>query len=202
MNEEQSVKSLFSTESADRVKSPEKLDEYIRVATPGTWLIVLALALMLAALFIWGFTGSLPVHYTAKGVGMTLGVDFATADKSDPEAFQVKGVLCFPDSVEITSRELQDKEVSVTFGDGTRVKGTAVLLDTTPEKDEEIYDFLHSFGVDSDWVLSRLGQGTYRYPVYIELEETLDYLFWGEVCDAAFIISTEHPIYFLLGGED
>ena len=35
MNEEQSVKSLFSTESADRVKSPEKLDEYIRVATPG-----------------------------------------------------------------------------------------------------------------------------------------------------------------------
>lgn len=194
-------KSVFNPGDGDGFKSPEKVGEYIRVATPGLWLIALAMALLLAALLIWGFTGALPVHYNAAGVGMTFGVDLETADLSDPEAFRVEGLLCFVDAAEATSHELQDKQVSVRFSDGVRATGTSVLIDTTPEKDEEIAELLAQYGVDSAWVFSRLGNGGYRYPVYVLLDQTLDYLYWGEIGNAAIIISEERPIHFLLNGE-
>lgn len=201
MSEEQNnKKSVFNMESEDRVRSPEKLDEYIRVSSPATWLIVTALVLIFIAIMVWGFTGTMPVHYTSKGVGMTLGVDIDTADKSDAEAFQVKGLLCLVDPAAVTSHDLQDKDVAVSFRDGTRVNGKAMLLDTAPEQEMEVSELLKHFKVNSSWVVSNMGEGVYRYPVYVELEYPLDYLYWGEVGDAAFIIREEHPIQFLLGG--
>ena len=45
-----------------RISSPEQVDDYIRVTTPGMWLLVTAILVLLAALIIWGFTAKLEME--------------------------------------------------------------------------------------------------------------------------------------------
>ena len=45
----------------ERINSPEQLNEYIRVTTPGTWLILGSILVFFEGFFIWIFTGSLEV---------------------------------------------------------------------------------------------------------------------------------------------
>ena len=53
-------RSVFDFESEDRVESPERVNEYIRVVSPGTWVMVSGLFLVLVAFIVWGFTGTIP----------------------------------------------------------------------------------------------------------------------------------------------
>lgn len=45
----------ISQKSLNRVKSPEDLNDYIRVANPGVWLVLVAVVILLAGVCIWGF---------------------------------------------------------------------------------------------------------------------------------------------------
>ena len=51
--------SPFRQESLDRAKSPEQLDDYIRVSNPGVWMVLGAVLLLLLAGFIWACCGRL-----------------------------------------------------------------------------------------------------------------------------------------------
>lgn len=51
---------IFRKTSIDRLKSPEQLNEYIRVANPGVWLILGAIILLLVGVIVWGIFGSIP----------------------------------------------------------------------------------------------------------------------------------------------
>lgn len=196
LNEDGNI-GLFSNSEEDQVRSPEKLNEYIRIATPGTWILVVALAAVLAALIVWGNVGRIPVHLSITGVGMKS--DFVNTDdvKDDVANFEVNTVICFVDSKEGTSHQIQNKRASVVFRDGTRVGGEAHLLDTSLLQDEEIHDLLDSLMLDTDWIFAQLGEGTYRYPVYVELDKTLDYLYYGETADVAIIVDEVKPFSFL-----
>ena len=44
---------LFRKKSIEKISSPEQLDEYLRVSTPGLWLILSAIAAFLVGLLIW-----------------------------------------------------------------------------------------------------------------------------------------------------
>lgn len=65
MNEE-----IFRKKSLDRINAVESLDEYIRVANPGVWLLLISVLVLLAGACIWGIFGhvdsSLPVSVTAE----------------------------------------------------------------------------------------------------------------------------------------
>ena len=50
--------SIFRQKSMDRVSSPEALDDYIRVTTPSGWILLIALAVLLAGVLAWIFIGS------------------------------------------------------------------------------------------------------------------------------------------------
>ena len=52
MNEE-----IFRQKSLDRVKSPESLDDYIRVSNPGVWLLLASVIILLAGACVWGIFG-------------------------------------------------------------------------------------------------------------------------------------------------
>ena len=41
---------IFTRESEETIRSPEKLNEHIRAVTTGTWILIAALALVMAAL--------------------------------------------------------------------------------------------------------------------------------------------------------
>ena len=53
---------IFRKKSIDKVSSPEKLDDYIRVTTPGVWIVLIAIVLLLIGAVIWGVFGNVEVH--------------------------------------------------------------------------------------------------------------------------------------------
>lgn len=198
-----SYTSVFDRESKDQVKSPDKLNEYIRVSTPAVWLLAAALAVVLAALIIWGTTGSVPVNTKTTGVGMRMDFNADEVDlKSEDEAYlrktyEVKNLFCLVDSSVGMVKSLDNKEASVVFRDGRRVKGTAHIIGSYMLEDDEIHKLLDSFHIDSKWIFSRLGSGEFRYPVYVELDETLDYMYWGETADVSIVVGEQRPVELL-----
>lgn len=50
---------LFRKKSIERIKSPESLNDYIRVTTPGVWMVLSAIILLLVGVCIWGIFGRL-----------------------------------------------------------------------------------------------------------------------------------------------
>lgn len=52
MNEE-----IFRKKSLDKIKSPENLNDYIRVTNPGVWLLLAAVIVLLIGVVLWGTFG-------------------------------------------------------------------------------------------------------------------------------------------------
>ena len=50
----------------ERVSSPEALNDYIRVTTPSVWIVLIALAVLLAGMLVWSIFGTLK-RQTADG---------------------------------------------------------------------------------------------------------------------------------------
>lgn len=48
---------IFRKKSLERIKSPESLKDYVRVANPSVWLILTAIIVLLLGGLLWGFFG-------------------------------------------------------------------------------------------------------------------------------------------------
>lgn len=57
--------SVFREKSLEKVKSPDNLNEYIRVANPGVWVLLAAVIALLLGLCIWGIFGQLTTEIRA-----------------------------------------------------------------------------------------------------------------------------------------
>lgn len=57
-----------------KVKSPEQLDNYIRVTSTGTWLVLSSIIVLLAGFTFWIFTGEIETkdHKVIKPVSFIL----------------------------------------------------------------------------------------------------------------------------------
>ena len=53
--------SIFRKKCMDRVSSPEQLNDYIHVSSPGVWLLLAAILLLLAGFIVWSVFGRLDV---------------------------------------------------------------------------------------------------------------------------------------------
>lgn len=56
---------IFREKSLEKVKSPDNLNEYIRVSNPGVWLLLSAIIILLVGFCIWGIFGQLQTVVTA-----------------------------------------------------------------------------------------------------------------------------------------
>ena len=76
---------LFRKESIDRVSSPERLNDRIRVTSCGVWLILGGIILILAGILVWGIFGrlntTLPVGAITEGGKTVCFVKEADLDK-------------------------------------------------------------------------------------------------------------------------
>ena len=53
---------LFRKKSVERIHSPEELSDYIRVATPSVWLVLLATTVLLAGMLAWSVLGTVSIE--------------------------------------------------------------------------------------------------------------------------------------------
>lgn len=56
---EEKKNSLFRKKAVDRVSSPEELDRYLQVTSPGIWITLIAIIILLAGVVVWGVLGHL-----------------------------------------------------------------------------------------------------------------------------------------------
>ncbi|MBR1771863.1 MAG: hypothetical protein IJ747_07505 [Lachnospiraceae bacterium] len=61
-------KSLFRKKTLDRIQSPEQLTDYLRVATPGVWIVLAIVLLILTGLIAWSTIGTLETKTDVKVV--------------------------------------------------------------------------------------------------------------------------------------
>ena len=170
-------KSVFNTDSEDRVESPEKINEYIRVSGPGTYLIVGTLLLVLAALVIWGLTGTLPVTETVVSV----------VDSSNDNH-----ITCFLDASRFSPPQLEGRAASIHLADNRSVSGTVEYVGKTPISEEQAAKL-----IDNDWLASNLVSYNYTYIVSIQPDEDLA-SYGYQLAQASIITQEVRPIVFLL----
>lgn len=51
--------SIFRKKSLDKATSPEELNDYMRVTSPGVWLVMAAVILLLIGMLTWGIFGTI-----------------------------------------------------------------------------------------------------------------------------------------------
>ncbi len=61
-------KGIFREKSLQRLSSPERLDQTIRIIGLMDWLVILALALVVAAAIIWSVFGTIPTTVYGRGI--------------------------------------------------------------------------------------------------------------------------------------
>lgn len=50
---------VFRQKSIEKISSPEQMNDYIRVSNPSVWIILAAVIVLLAGVFVWGLFGRL-----------------------------------------------------------------------------------------------------------------------------------------------
>lgn len=58
---------VFRKKSLERLSSPEELDDYLHVTTPSVWVLLAAIVLLLAGLFIWSAHTALESSVPGRG---------------------------------------------------------------------------------------------------------------------------------------
>ena len=79
----------FKDEKANKITSPEQVNDYIKTSNPAAWLIILSAVFLLASIFVWAIFGTLDVTVKAGGVATKDGIvcylpeseDVAVGDK-------------------------------------------------------------------------------------------------------------------------
>lgn len=61
-----SGQTLFREKTLERISSPEKLTDYLRVTNPGIWAVLGAVILLLGGLLLWSTIGTLETKASAK----------------------------------------------------------------------------------------------------------------------------------------
>lgn len=58
---------IFRKKSMERISSPEKLDDYLKVSTPSLWIVLLAVISILVGILVWASVSDLETTINAVG---------------------------------------------------------------------------------------------------------------------------------------
>ncbi len=75
---------LFRKESVERVSSPEQLSDYLHVTSPAIWIVLAAVVLLLASLFVWSSVTAVESFATGRAEvrGGVLTLTFDDAERA------------------------------------------------------------------------------------------------------------------------
>ena len=113
--------SFFSRKAVGRLQSPDDLDKYLRIPTPGIWISIIACVAILLGVSAWAFFGSVADRITLKGAA---GMD---------------GIVCFVDTD--TARRIKEGDFAYVDGVAETVKYVVdTAVDVHLYKEEGITD--------------------------------------------------------------
>ena len=130
---------LFTKKASEKLRSPDDLDEYLRVTNPSVWVVLAACAVLLIGLFAWGLLGTAETNVAA------------TAARVENE---VVGFLP------------AEKASKVHVGDPANVGGELMQVASVgavPLSRAEVHEI-----VGGDYLESTLVEGDWSYPVRFE----------------------------------
>lgn len=55
-------KKIFREKNLERISSPDKINDYIKTTTPGIWIVLIAVLLILAGAIVWSVFGRITVN--------------------------------------------------------------------------------------------------------------------------------------------
>ena len=108
-------KGIFRQKSIDKVSSPESLNDYVKVASPSVWLILIGIIILLIGVCAWGVMGRLDTKVNV-GVICDGSENICYIGESDidnikvGQIFDVAGNEC--EIVEVSRTPIQGKELS------------------------------------------------------------------------------------------
>ncbi len=95
---------LFRQKSIDRVSSPEALNDYVKVSSPGVWIVLAAVVVLLIGACVWGVFGQLETTVPALVVSeagetacvydssLSAEVQIGMSVRADGQEFEITGV--------------------------------------------------------------------------------------------------------------
>ena len=78
---EQNESTLFRKKAMTRISSPEDLTSYLRVTSPGMWIILAAVIALLVGLFAWSAVGTLETSVDATAIVQDHTAQIVAADQ-------------------------------------------------------------------------------------------------------------------------
>ncbi len=175
----------------------EDLREYIHTAGPGVLVVIAALLILLTAVIVWGFVGTLPVTETVTGIV----VDMSRYAEMNPDenlpsadAGNIQ-VLCFLDASRFNGQDIKEfgDNVVLKMADQTTGKGTIVSCSEAPLSMEEAKKLLFN----NDWVLEKCVSDNYNWLLAILPEEDMSqYAF--TLAEVTILTEEVPPIHFLM----
>ncbi|MBP3883525.1 MAG: hypothetical protein J6D54_01120 [Olsenella sp.] len=162
-------KSIFNSHAAEKLRSPDDLDKYVRVTRSSAWAVISALVLLLAGLLAWGVFGAVSTSVTATGVRVG------------------SEVMCFIPPEGIAKVDPGD---AASVGNA-QMRGAAVSA--VPLSRAEAREKL-----GNDYLVSALVKGDWAYLVTFERSDGSD-LAQGVPLKVDIIIERVAPIKLLLG---
>ena len=162
---------LFKKSSMERITSPEKLNDFIQVANPASWMVLGAALALLIGLLVWGFLGQLTQTAAFNG--------------------HVKdGVLYCYAPGHLADQLYPGMEADIlpqaSGENSTALRGKILTVSDQPLSfDEAARD------ITSDYMLSSLGISGWNFAVTLEADGTL---YEGMVYTVNVVTDTMRPI--------
>ena len=105
------AESIFREKSLERVKSPESLNDYIKVSNPGVWMLMVAVIVLLLGFCAWGIFGKL--ESTEKGVAISDGNETCILVSEEIIGKIQNGQVIRIEGVNLTVREVSNQPIVI-----------------------------------------------------------------------------------------
>ena len=167
-----------------KTQSPEKLNEYIRIGSPGGLLFLAGLVMLAAAAIVWGFIGRIPITAVFEGAVME-------RESSSHLCISFVDIDEFSDTISVGNSAL------IKMADGSTYTGEIEYVGKIPLSAEEIRKY---YGlVLSDWVQDNLLEDSrYCYDFTVRTQEDISE-YWHKIVSITVVLREVKPISYLLG---
>ncbi len=123
--------SVYRKASMDRIQSPEQLNDYLRVTNPSVWILLAAVALILAGMLLWGSFAY--IDSFAAGSAEVKGGVMTVTFQDESQAANVKA------GMDVTVGDVSAPIANYAYGGG---EGSAsVRFDVEPEPRAAVITF-------------------------------------------------------------